>query len=81
MERPRFDRVTAALARRSPQQGDLDAGAGLLVSALALATTGARTFDHDCRRFRLASGDEPARKFENLDDNLLVEVHRKGGWT
>jgi hypothetical protein len=74
-----FDRLTASLARRGSRRIAFGIAAGTMLAAGTAIPASARTFDRDCRRFRLAAGDDPDRRFNNLDDNLLVEVQRKGG--
>ena len=83
MDSARFDRLVTALARFGSRRRLLGA-----VASAALATgNGSEVradveaeafFNSDCRRFILAPSRNRDQKFDNVDDNLLVEVIEKG---
>jgi hypothetical protein len=79
----RIDRIARTLARLDSRRGFFAAVAGAALAATGREAATAQVeaeavFDGDCRKFILAPSRDRRRKFNNVDDNLLVEVIEKG---
>lgn len=71
----RFDGWTAAVSRRGVVRGS----AITLTSVLAGTRFGeAEALDRNCTRFILAAGDRKDDRFRHVDDDLKVQLQRKG---
>ncbi len=78
MEREAFDRLARAFGRAGSRRAALALAFGGAVATLGSNRAEAAAFDRDCTRFILSAGSDPARKFRHVDDDLLVEIQRKG---
>lgn len=82
MEREAFDRLARAFGHAGSRRTALGLAFGGVAAVLRGERVGAAAFDRNCRRFILSAGSNPEDKFRHVDDDLLVELQRKGrrGW-
>jgi len=74
----RFDRLTATLAGGASRRGFIGAALAIAAAVEAGRPSDATARRRRCRKFVLAPSRDPDQKFRHVDDNLLVEVIKKG---
>lgn len=78
MEREAFDRLARAFGRAGSRRAALGLAIGGIAAALRGERVEAAAFDRDCTRFIISAGTDPDDKFRHVDDDLTIELVRKG---
>lgn len=71
-----FDALARAVGRRGSRRAAFGAAAAWAATLARGGPAAAATFDRNCSQFQIAARDR--KKFEHVDDNLLIEVQAKG---
>lgn len=77
MDRDGFDRLARSFGRAASRRAAFVLVGSAVATALASERAEAAAFDRSCDRFVIAARNR--KKFEHVDDNLLVELQAKGG--
>lgn len=78
MEREAFDRLARAFGRAGSRRATFGLAFGGIAAALGAKRVEAAAFDRDCTRFILSAGNRRTTEFEHVDDDLEIELQRKG---